>query len=138
MNKELAGKMINLFYFADRALQIRFNINLGSHNINHANSVLTIEPHSPVFGIELRYFSKILKEMAIIFSRLKNQNKYNYHTFFSASFYKINEEDQRNDEIELNINLIVNHKLTDTEIDDIDIKPQLEHQIQIQKTKECG
>ena len=43
---------------------------------------------------------------------------------FSASFYKITEEDQRNNEIELYIN------------DNIDIRSQTEHQIQIQETKE--
>ena len=29
--------------------------------------------------------------MAIIYARLINQNKFRYHTLFSASFYKINE-----------------------------------------------
>ena len=29
--------------------------------------------------------------MAIIYARLINKYKFRYHTFFSASFYKINE-----------------------------------------------
>ena len=57
---------------------------------------------------------------------------------FSASFYKNNEEDQRNDEIELFINLNINNNLTESDIDNIDLKSQLEHQIQIQETKESG
>ena len=39
--------------------------------------------------------------MATIYSRWKNQYKFKYHTFFSASFYKNNEEEQRGDEINL-------------------------------------
>ena len=36
------------------------------------------------------------------------------------------------------INLNINNNLTETDIDNIDIKSQLEHQIQIQETKETG
>ena len=54
------------------------------------------------------------------------------------SFYKINEQDQRSDEIELNINLNINHKLTESAIDNIDVRSQLEHQIQVQETRESG
>ena len=32
----------------------------------------------------------------------------------------------------------INHKLTETDIDNIDIKSTLEHQIQIQELKDCG
>ena len=38
--------------------------------------------------------------MATIYATLTNHYKYIYHTLFSASFYKNNEEDQRSDEIE--------------------------------------
>ena len=57
---------------------------------------------------------------------------------FSFSFYKINEEDQRSDEIDLFNNLNINHNLTETDIGNIDVKSQLEHQIQIQETAESG
>ena len=57
---------------------------------------------------------------------------------FSASFNKINEEDQRTDEIELFNILNNNHDLTESDIKDIDVKSQLEHQYQIQETKESG
>ena len=67
-----------------------------------------------------------------------NQYKFFYHTLFSASFYKINEEDQKSNESELYINLNINHKSTDTDIINIDVKSQLEHQIQIQETNESG
>ena len=38
LNKELAKKMINPYYFTDRALRVGFNITLGSHHTNNANS----------------------------------------------------------------------------------------------------
>ena len=127
VGKEIAKKMINPYYFIDENLKIGFKINLESHNINHANSLFNIEPNFPDIGIETRYINKILKEMATIYTRLINQYKFNDHILFSASFYKINEEDQRSDEIELFINLNINNNLTETDINNIDVKSQLEH-----------
>ena len=135
LDKEIAKKMINPYYFVDENLKIGFKINLESHNINHANSLLNIEPNFPDVGIDTRYVNKILKELSAIYARLINQYKFKYHVLFSASFYKINEEDQRSDEIELFINLNINNNLTKNDIDNINIKSQLEHQIQIQETK---
>ena len=57
---------------------------------------------------------------------------------FSTSFYKINEEDQRSDETKLFINLNNNKNLTESDIDNIVVKSQLEHQFQRQETKESG
>ena len=70
---ELARRMINPYYFTDRALQVGFKINLDSHQINHANSKLTILPNYPEFRIEVRYINKIMKNLAIIYARLINQ-----------------------------------------------------------------
>ena len=137
-DKELAKMMNNPYYFIDENLKIGFKINLESHNINHANSIITIAPSFPEFGIEFRYINKIIKELSVIYARLINQYKFKYHTLFSASFYEINEEDQRNHEIDLYINLNINHNLTESDINNIDVKSQLEHQIQIQETKESG
>ena len=138
LDKELAKKMINPYCFIDEILKIGFKIILESHNFNHANSLLNIEPNFPDIGIETRYVNKILKELSGICARLINQYKFKYHNLFSASFYKINEEDQRSDEVELFINLNINNTLTESDIDNIDIKSQLEHQIQIQETKKTG
>ena len=137
-DKELAKRMINPYYFIDENLKNGSKINLESHNISHANSILTVIPKIPEFGIKYRYINKIVKELCIIYARLINQYKFKYHTFFSASYYKINEEDQRNNEIEIYINLKINHNLTESDIDNIDVRSQLEHQIQIQETKESG
>ena len=137
-DKELA-KMMNIpYFFIDENLKNGFKINLESHNIGHANSILTITPNFPDFGIEFRYISNIIKELSVTYSRLINQYKFKYHTIFSWSFYKINEEDQRNNEIESYINLKINKNLTESDIDIIDVRSQLEHQIQIQETKESG
>ena len=76
--------------------------------------------------------------MATFYARLIDQYKFKYHPLFSASFYKINEEDQRSDETELFNNLNINNNLIENDIDKIDIKSQLEHQIHIQETKKSG
>ena len=76
--------------------------------------------------------------MATIYAKLINEFMFKYHILFSASFYKINEEDQRSDEIELFINFSINNNLTETDMNNIDVKSQLEHQHQIQETKESG
>ena len=130
--------MNNPYSFIDENLKNGFKNNLGSHNISHASSVLTITPNVPKFGIEFRYINKIVKELSVIYARLINQSKFKYHTLFSASFYKINEEDQRYNEIELYINLKINHNLTESDLDNIDVRSQFEHQIQIQETKESA
>ena len=103
---------------------------------DHANSILSISPMYPGFVNETRYINKTQKEMATIYARLLNQYEFNCHILFSASFFKINEEDQRSDEIELFFNLNINHNLTDSDVKNIDVESQLEHQIQIQETKE--
>ena len=137
-DKKLAKMMINPYYFIDENLKNGFKINLESHNYSHANSILTVTPKFPDFGIEYRYINKIIKELSIIYARLINQYIFKYHTLFSASFYKINEEDQRYNEIELYINLKSKHKLKESDIDNIDVRSQLEHQIQIQEMKKSG
>ena len=61
LNKELATKMNNPYYFTDRILRAGFKINLDSHNLHHTNSKLTITPNLHEFGIEVRYNNKIIK-----------------------------------------------------------------------------
>ena len=137
-DKELVKIMINPYYFIDENLKFVFKINLESHNFSHANSILIITPNFPEFGIEFRYINKIVKELSVIYARLINQYKFKHHTLFSASFYKNNEEDQRNNENKLYINLKINNNLTESDIDNTDIRSQLEQQIQVQETKESG
>ena len=65
-DKDLVKMMNNPYYFIDENLKNGFKINLESHNINHANSILTITPNCPEFGIEFRYNNKIIKELSVI------------------------------------------------------------------------
>ena len=138
VNKELAKKMFNPFYFADRNLRVGFKSDLDSHHINHSNYKLTITPNYSEFGIEVRYINKIMKGLSVIHARLINQYKFKYQTVFSATFDKQNEDNQVLDETEFFINLKINHNLTQTDIDNIDIQSPLEHQIQQQEMKNSG
>ena len=54
LNKKLARKLNNSYYFTDRVLQVGFNLTLKSHDNNHANSKLNIKQNYPEFGIEVR------------------------------------------------------------------------------------
>ena len=88
-DKELAKMMINPYYFIDRNLKNGFKTNLERHNISHANSILTITPKFPDFGIEFRYINKIIKELSVIYARLINQYKFKYHNYFQRAFIKL-------------------------------------------------
>ena len=136
LNEDLAKKVINPFYFTDRALRVGFIITLESHHINHANSKLIIKPNYPEFGIEVRYKNKLKKELSVFYARLIDQYNFTYQTFFSARFDKHDEDIKVLDETELNLK--INQNLTEKDIDNIDIKSPLEHQIQIQEMKESG
>ena len=138
LNKELAKKMINPYYFTDRNLKVGFKINLDSHKLHHANSKLTIIPNHPEFGIEFRYFNNIMKELAVNYARLINQYKFKNQTVFSARFDKQDEDGQLLDETELFINLNNNQNITQSDLDKIDIKSSLEQQIQKQEMKDSG
>ena len=118
--------MPNPYYFTNRALQVGFKINLDSHHINHANSKLTILPNYPELGTELRVIKKIMKELAMIYARLINQYKFKNQTVFSARFDKQDEDYQVLDETELFINLSINHNLTQSDLDIINIISPLE------------
>ena len=89
LDKEIAKKMINPYYFIDENLKIGFKINLESHNINHANSLLNIIPNFPDIGIEKRYINKILKEMATIYARLKINISLNIVYYSQQAFIRL-------------------------------------------------
>ena len=130
--------MINPYYFTDRNLKVGFKINLDSHHTNHANSKLTIIPYHPEFGIEVLYINKIMKKLSVIYARLINQYKFKYQTVFSARFDKQDEDGQLLDETELFINLNINHNLTQSDLDNIDVVSPLEQQKQQQEMKDSG
>ena len=67
-----------------------------------------------------------------------NQYNFIYQTFFSARFEKQDEDNQILDKTELIINLNINHNLTESDLDKIDIKSSLEHQIPKKGKKDSG
>ena len=138
LKKELAKKMINPYYFTDRNLKVAYKINLDSHNLHHTNSKVTITPTFQDFGIEFRFNNKITKELSVIYARLINQYKFRYQTVFSARFGQQDEDDELLDETELFIILNINHNLTQSDLNKIDIRSPLEHQIQQQEMKDSG
>ena len=73
LDKKSAKKMNNPHYFIDRDLQIGYNINLDSHNINYANSFLTFTPMFPEFVVEFIYNDKILRKLSVIYDRIIKQ-----------------------------------------------------------------
>ena len=125
------------YYFTDRVLQVGLTTTLESHHINHANSKIIIKPNYPENRIEVRCINKIRKELSVIYARIKNQYKFKYQTVSSPKFDKQDEDNQVIDETELFINLNINHNLTKSDPDKIDIKSQLEHQIP-QQMKDSG
>ena len=138
LNKELAKKTINPYYFSDRSLIVAYKINLDSHHKNHLNSKLTISSNFPNSEIEFRFINKIMREMSIIYARLINQYKFRYQTVFSARFDKQDEDGQLLDERELIINLNIIQNLTQSDLENINITFPLDRQIQQQKMKDSG
>ena len=129
--------MINPYYLPDKNWKVGFKINLDSPHFNHAISKITITPNYPEFGIEVRYINTLMNELSVIYAKLINKNKFKYQTVFSARFDKQKKDNQVLDEKELFINLNINHKLTETDIDNIRVKSPLEHQKQ-QEVKDSG
>ena len=130
--------MLNSYCFTDRALQVDFVISLDRHHINYAFSKIIVEPNFPEIGNEVRCIKKIVSELYVIYARLLNQKIIKDETVFSARFDKQGENDQVLDETELFNSLIINHNLTQTDINNIDVQSQLEHQIQLQETKDSS
>ena len=137
LNKELAKKMINPYY-TDRSLKVGFYINLDTHHFNHAISKLTITTIYPEFGIKIRYINETITEISVIYARFINQYEFKYQIVLAARFDKQNEDNQVLNETELNINLNIDDNLTESDLDNIDVKSPLEHQIQQQEMKDFG
>ena len=70
--------------------------------------------------------------------RLISQYKFKYQCSFLARFDKLDEENGIYDEVELFINLKMNHILTESDLKKINVKLDLENQIQQQEMKDSG
>ena len=135
LNKEIAKSMKYSYCFTDKALQVGSIISLLSDIVNHSISKLTNKPNFPKFGIEPRYVTKILEVMARISALLMNQNKFKNHTKYSAKFDKQNEDNQLLDETQLYISLNINHNVTETDLEKIDVRFVLNEQNQKQEIR---
>ena len=71
--------------------------------------------------------------MATIYAKLISQFKFKYQCSFLARFDKQDEDGELLDEIELFINLKMNHNLTESDLKKINIQWDLERQIQQQE-----
>ena len=133
---QLAQKMINPYYFSQR-LNVGYNIELDSHNINHLNSKITIRSKYNL-RIENRDINNIFKEMALIYARLIGQYKFKYQVVFSALFEKMNEFGYIENKTEMYISLKLNHVLTLSNLDNLTINSEVESQIENKQMKESG
>ena len=127
--------MLIPYYFTDGNLEVGFKNNLGSHYINYANSKPTITPNYPDFGIKVQYVEKFLQKLSVVYARLRNQYQFKLQTKFSARSDKQDEGNQVLDDTEIFNNLINDHNLTESGLDNIHINSPLEHQIQPQEMK---
>ena len=96
--------------------------------------VNTIE--SSYSEIEIRYVNKTIKEIVNICARLLNQWKFNYQVLLLARFDKQDEDRQVLNEIAFFNNMKIIRILTHFDIDNNNIKFQLERQLLNQGTKE--
>ena len=81
---------------------------------------------------------KLSKELSVFYGRMKNQYKFRYQIVFSARFDEQDEINQVLDETELTLNININHNLTESDLDKIEVRSPLEHQIQQQEIKDSG
>ena len=80
-----------------------------------------------------------MKEISHVYARILKKNKLEQNqTMFPASFVKQDEDYQILDQIELYINLDINQNLTQSDINYIDVRFQLEQQIRNQGSKDTG
>ena len=76
--------------------------------------------------------------MVTIDASLTNQYKFKYQIVFSARFNEQDEDKQVLDGTESYINLKNNHILTETDLDNNNVRFAMEEQIQIQEMKDSG
>ena len=62
--------------------------------------------------------------MPTTYARLINQYIFTHHIKFSASFYTLDGERQRSDEIDFFLKLNINRNLSESDINNIDVKSQ--------------
>ena len=74
--------MTNLYYVTHKVIKCAYNINFESRHKNHTNIKLT--NFKKYLKIEKIHVSFIVKQIADISARFKNQNDFKYQTVFTA------------------------------------------------------
>ena len=102
-------------------MQYKFN----THHINHTYSKITISTKHKIEIVDIIF---IVKQISDINARV-NQYTFNSQTVFSARFDKQDEDDQVLHKVDLLIMLKNNQYSTQSGLDDINLRSQLERQI---------
>ena len=76
--------------------------------------------------------------MSVVYARLITSFKYKYPAVISAKFLKQNEDGQMLNEIELYITSNFTHNFSEIDLDNINVKFELEEQIHRRKRKNSG
>ena len=121
---QLIRNYIRLNKIPDRKLQIELRIDKDSPCLT-----FIIKPYEPAYKVEVFYINHIIKQLANIYARLINQNKFRYRTVFLVVFDK---------QKELLIDLNINHNLTQTDIDKIDVISPLKQNIHDEEMKKSS
>ena len=100
--------------------------------------MITITSKYNIIGIDISHINKLMEEMGHIYAILINQYKFKYQLIFLVLFNKNGEDNEITSEVELPFTLSISHNLTQSEIDNINIKWTLENRIQIIEMKESG
>ena len=86
----------------------------------------------------MNYIIKIFKEMSHIYAKFINQYKFKYQLSFMVLFDKFEEDGDIRKEAEMSINLNMTNKLTQSEIDNVNVQWDLESRKQNLEMKESG
>ena len=109
---------------------------LDSQYINHVYSKFTTSPKN--LDIEIFHVYKKGKQMADIYARLFNQYSFKYRAVLTAKFDKQDEDHRKLNETQSYNNLNIIQNFAESDIDNFDIRSQLERQKQIHEIKLTG
>ena len=128
--------MINSYNFSQR-LNLGYNIELDSYNINNLISKITMKSNYNL-RIENRDTNNIFREMAMNYARLIGQYKFKYQVVFLALFEKMNDFGYIENKTEMYISLKINHTITKSDLDNLTTNSQVESHIGNQQMKGSG
>ena len=111
---------------------------IDNHADKVANSQITITSKISNIGIDINHNIVILKEMVDVYAKLLNQYKFKDQLTFLVILIKYGEDNEPISEVELPITLSITQNLKQSELDNINIRWNLEKRIQSVQMKESG